>query len=152
MAVQLVLYFIACFVLVVQTDEKCGIANVQVENEDGTTQVFEVKKLEPVKEESCVLCDLKPVNSVPGLTVLRSNVFVAIGEASLECGIVFMNYCDIDRERFSMNCSFVKHLFASIPAVVFNHCEQSSLYGTPPCFTIVNMTLGCIYFPKFNTM
>ncbi|OWF38627.1 Tetratricopeptide repeat protein 13 [Mizuhopecten yessoensis] len=85
MAVQLLLFVFACIVLSNHAEQSCGIANVQVENEDGTTQVFEVKGLEPVKGESCSICALKPVNFVPQLTALQSNVFLAVGEVASQC-------------------------------------------------------------------
>ncbi|XP_060081664.1 tetratricopeptide repeat protein 13-like [Ylistrum balloti] len=85
MAVRLLLFVFSCIVLGNHAEQSCGIANVQVENEDGTTQVFEVKRLEPVKGESCSLCTLKPVNFVPRLTALESNVFLAVGEVVSQC-------------------------------------------------------------------
>lgn len=85
MAFKIVLFMFACFMLSNQAEHSCGFAHVQVENEDGTTQVFEVKRLEPVKAESCSLCSLKPVNSIPRLTPLQSNVFLAVGEVNSLC-------------------------------------------------------------------
>ena len=66
--------------------QMCDVANVQVENEDGVIQVFEVKRLEPVKGDTCGSCGQQAVNSSPRLSGLGSSVFLTIGEAAPECG------------------------------------------------------------------
>ncbi|XP_063430079.1 tetratricopeptide repeat protein 13-like [Mytilus trossulus] len=79
---QLLLTFCAFKVKVCQM---CDVANVQVENEDGVIQVFEVKRLEPVKGDTCGSCSQQAVNAGPRLSGLGSSVFLTIGEAAPEC-------------------------------------------------------------------
>ncbi|KAK3093376.1 hypothetical protein FSP39_014746 [Pinctada imbricata] len=79
------LFLLTLLVPSTKLDPMCDVANVQVENEDGTFQVFEVKRLEPVVGETCVFCSQKPVNSVPRPTQLRTNVFISAGEVSTKC-------------------------------------------------------------------
>lgn len=62
------------------------LENIHVENEDGTTQIFEVKRLEPMSGEACAICSQNTVNSSPRLAPIRSNVFIAVGEVATECG------------------------------------------------------------------
>lgn len=61
------------------------LENIHVENEDGTTQIFEVKRLEPMSGEACAICSQNTVNSSPRLAPIRSNVFIAVGEVATEC-------------------------------------------------------------------
>ncbi|KAJ8308492.1 hypothetical protein KUTeg_013366 [Tegillarca granosa] len=77
--------FLCLFSFSAQNDQSSKTADVQVENEDGTKQVFKGNRLEPMKGESCVLCAQKAVNSEPRLTTLRSNVVLTVGEAASVC-------------------------------------------------------------------
>ncbi|VDI27895.1 Hypothetical predicted protein [Mytilus galloprovincialis] len=79
---QLLLTFCA---FKVKVGQMCDVANVQVENEDGVIQVFEVKRLEPVKGDTCGSCSQQAVNAGPRLSGLGSSVFLTIGEAAPEC-------------------------------------------------------------------
>lgn len=81
---QLLLTFCA---FKVKVGQMCDVANVQVENEDGVIQVFEVKRLEPVKGDTCASCSQQAVNAGPRLSGLGSSVFLTIGEAAPECGV-----------------------------------------------------------------
>ncbi|XP_048734354.1 tetratricopeptide repeat protein 13-like isoform X2 [Ostrea edulis] len=74
-----------CLVSCLYASNVYDIENIHVENEDGTTQVFEVKRLEPVNGESCVICSQNIVNSSPRLAPIRSNVFIAVGEVTTDC-------------------------------------------------------------------
>ena len=85
--VTFLLLYMLSLVSMIKLDQTCDIANVQVENEDGTMQVFEVKRLEPVKADTCVLCSQRPVNSVPRPTQLRTNVYITSGEIATSCGM-----------------------------------------------------------------
>lgn len=68
--------------------QMCDVANIQVENEDGVIQVFEVKRLEPVKGDTCgSTCSQQAVNAGPRFSGLGSSVFLTIGEAAPECGV-----------------------------------------------------------------
>lgn len=96
MAVFVVVVVLSCVVFTFQSENSCGIANVQVENEDGTTQVFEVKKLQPMKGDSCVTCHLTPVNSVPTLTPLQSNIVISVGEVTSACGMLYCVICTVN--------------------------------------------------------
>lgn len=78
-----------CLVSCLYASNVYDIENIHVENEDGTTQVFEVKRLEPVNGESCVICSQNIVNSSPRLAPIRSNVFIAVGEVTTDCGKLY---------------------------------------------------------------
>ena len=66
----------------------CEVANVKVENEDGRTQTFEMKKLESVEGEACALCAHPAVNSAPKFTALKSHIILSVSdkELSTDCG------------------------------------------------------------------
>ncbi|XP_050404456.1 tetratricopeptide repeat protein 13 isoform X2 [Patella vulgata] len=80
--------FIFCLLLNVlaEADQVCDIANVQIENEDGSRQVFELKRLLPQKDSPCLLCS----GNDPGIrtweiTPLSFNVVLSQGELINEC-------------------------------------------------------------------
>lgn len=75
-----------CLVSCLFANNVYDLENIHVENEDGTTQIFEVKRLEPMSGEACAICSQNTVNSSPRLAPIRSNVFIAVGEVSTECG------------------------------------------------------------------
>ncbi|XP_062603404.1 tetratricopeptide repeat protein 13-like [Saccostrea cucullata] len=81
---RLLLVF-TCLVSCLFANNVYDVEKFQVENEDGTTQIFEVKRLEPVNGESCAICSQNTVNSSPRLTPIRSNVFIAVGEVATDC-------------------------------------------------------------------
>ena len=68
----------------------CEVANVKVESEDGRTQMFEMKKLEPTKGEACTLCAHPAVNLTPQISALKSQLILSVAdkELSSECGTI----------------------------------------------------------------
>lgn len=79
-----------CLVSSVFASSVYDVENIHVENEDGTTQTFEIKRLEPVNGEACASCSQYTANSSPRLAPIRSNVFIAVGEVATECGKYFI--------------------------------------------------------------
>jgi len=77
-----ILTFLACIAPVIPVDLMCDVANVKVESEDGRTQTFEMKKLEP-KGDSCSLCGYPAVNNAPDLTALKANLVLYISDKEL---------------------------------------------------------------------
>lgn len=76
-----------------QVELTCDVANVKVENEDGRTQTFEMKRLESANGETCALCAYPAVNNAPELSVLKSQLtlYISDKELSPECGKLFHN-------------------------------------------------------------
>ena len=68
----------------------CEVANVKVESEDGRTQMFEMKKLEPTKGEACTLCAHPAVNLAPQISALKSQLVLSVADKELspECGTI----------------------------------------------------------------
>ena len=92
--VKVLLLLCFCTVLVShlsqQAELMCEVANVKVESEDGRTQMFEMKKLEPVKGEACTLCAHPAVNLAPQISALKSQLILTVADKELspECGII----------------------------------------------------------------
>ncbi|XP_071080039.1 tetratricopeptide repeat protein 13-like isoform X1 [Haliotis cracherodii] len=72
-----------CFTL--QDNQFCEIANVQIEHEDGTRQVFELKRIEPIKGAPCLVCGNKASNREWETTPLTFNIVLTPGEVVAEC-------------------------------------------------------------------
>ncbi|KAK7508270.1 hypothetical protein BaRGS_00000509 [Batillaria attramentaria] len=89
-SVKTILVF-ACFELIVGTDQVCEVANVHIENEDGSHQVFELKNLEPAQSGAYVLCSNRqgqhtPAGPAPWTeSALRFNVMLTPGEVVTAC-------------------------------------------------------------------
>ena len=87
------------FPLTVRLELMCEVANVKVENEDGRTQTFEMKKLDSSKGESCSLCAYPAVNNAPELTALKSSLILQISDKELspDCGkyVIYITYLTI---------------------------------------------------------
>ena len=84
----LLLCFYEVFNSALQAELMCEVANVKVESEDGRTQMFEMKKLEPTKGEACTLCAHPAVNLAPQISTLKSQLILSVAdkEMSSECG------------------------------------------------------------------
>ena len=91
-----VLLFCLCFYAIFyfnksqQAELMCEVANVKVESEDGRTQMFEMKKIEPTsKGEACSLCSHPSVNLAPQISALKSQLILSVADKELSpaCGI-----------------------------------------------------------------
>lgn len=77
-------------VLVCRGEQVCEVANVQIENEDGVRQVFELKSVKPSQSGAYVLCATRQgASSVNGESwspfALRFNVVLTPGEMLMAC-------------------------------------------------------------------
>ncbi|XP_041352986.1 tetratricopeptide repeat protein 13-like isoform X2 [Gigantopelta aegis] len=85
MVVLSLLTFCILFINSQGDSQFCEIANVQIENEDGRRQVFELKRIEPVKGGPCLLCAWKSSSGTWETSPLRFSLLLTPGEVVAEC-------------------------------------------------------------------
>ncbi|KAL3874146.1 hypothetical protein ACJMK2_037197 [Sinanodonta woodiana] len=79
----------------------CEVANIQVESEDGRTQTFEMKKMEPRRGDYCLSCSRPSLSSAPHVTTLRSKLILSIADKEIS------SECDPSRSELPLGlCSF----------------------------------------------
>lgn len=69
-----------------QHSEFCEVANVHIEHEDGSEQVFEVKRLQPVTDDCATRTGCLAASKFPRVAALHTNIRLTVGELVDDCG------------------------------------------------------------------